>query len=59
MREKWDAAGYDETILAGFVMSVEAFVGRRSGGEGVKLDQQIVVTESGPELLTDYPLDLT
>ena len=33
-------------------------MGRRVGGEGVKLEDMIVVTESGPELLTDYPLDL-
>jgi Xaa-Pro aminopeptidase len=57
-REKWDAVGFDDTIHAGFVISVEAFVGRRDGGEGVKLEQQIVVSESGPELLTHYPLEL-
>jgi len=57
-REKWDAVGFDDVIQAGFVLSVEAFVGRRSGGEGVKLEQQIVVRESGPELLTHYPIEL-
>lgn len=58
VREKWDAVGFDDVIHAGYVISVEAFVGRRSGGEGVKLEQQIVVRESGPELLTDYPMAL-
>jgi len=58
-REKWDEVGFDDVIHAGFVISVEAFVGRRSGGEGVKLEQQIVVRDSGPELLTHYPLGLT
>ncbi len=58
VREKWDAVGFDDVIQAGFVISVEAFVGRRSGGEGVKLEQQVVVRESGPELLTDYPIEL-
>ncbi|NKC13207.1 MAG: M24 family metallopeptidase [Gammaproteobacteria bacterium] len=57
-REKWDSNGFDDIIPAGAVMSVEAFVGKRSGGEGVKLEQQIVVRESGPEPLTDYPLAL-
>ncbi len=57
-REKWDAVGFDDVIEPGFVISVEAFVGRRSGGEGVKLEQQIVVRDSGPELLTDYPMEL-
>ncbi len=57
-REKWDAIGFDDVIQAGFVISVEAFVGRRDGGEGVKLEQQIVVRDHGPELLTHYPMDL-
>jgi Xaa-Pro aminopeptidase len=35
----------------------QADVGRRSGGEDVKLEQQILVTDSGPELLTHYPVD--
>ena len=57
-RERWEEVGFDDVIHAGFVISVEAFVGRRSGGEGVKLEQQVVVRDSGPELLTNYPLDL-
>jgi Xaa-Pro aminopeptidase len=57
-REKWDAVGFDDVIEAGFVICVEAFVGRRDGGEGVKLEQQIIVRESGPELLTHYPMNL-
>ncbi len=57
-REQWDATGYDGVVEAGHVISVEAFVGRRDGGEGVKLEQQLVVTPHGPELLTDYSLEL-
>jgi Xaa-Pro aminopeptidase len=58
MRELWDRTGFDGVVEVGNVFSVEAFVGRRSGGEGVKLEQQLIVTESGPELLDDYPLGL-
>ncbi len=58
IREKWDAVGFDDIIHAEFVISVEAFVGRRDGGEGVKLEQQIIVRDSGPELLTHYPMEL-
>jgi Xaa-Pro aminopeptidase len=57
-REKWDEVGFDDIIHAGFVICVEAFVGKRFGGEGVKLEQQIVVRDGGPELLTHYPLEL-
>ncbi len=57
-REQWDANGFDGVIEAGNVLSVESFVGRRDGGEGVKLEQMIVVTDTGPELLTPGPLEL-
>jgi Xaa-Pro aminopeptidase len=29
-----------------------------AGGEGVKLEQQVVITETGHDLLTPYSLDL-
>ena len=57
-REQWDHKGFDGVVEVGNVFSVESFVGRRDGGEGVKLEDMILVTESAPELLTDYPLDL-
>ncbi len=57
-REQWDTAGYDGVIDAGNVISIESFVGRRDGGEGVKLEQQILVTGTGPELLTHQPMSL-
>ena len=50
--------GFDGVVEVGNVFAVEAFVGRRDGGEGVKLEQQVVVTESGPEVLDGYPMDL-
>ncbi len=57
-REKWEATGYDGVIETGNVLSIEAFVGRRDGGEGVKLEEQIVVTDHGPEVLTSFPRGL-
>jgi len=57
-REQWDICGFDGVIEAGMVLSVESFVGAKSGGEGVKLEEMIVVTDEGPELLTSYSLDL-
>ncbi len=56
--EQWDEWGFDGILEAGMVLTVESFVGPRSGGEGVKLENQILVTEEGPELLTPFPLDL-
>ena len=58
-REEWDDVGADGVLEAGMVMSVESFVGPKAGGEGVKLEQQILVTDTGHELLTPYPMSLT
>ncbi len=57
-RERWGREGYDAELQPGTVMCIEAFVGPKSGGEGVKLEQQILITETGNELLSQYPLDL-
>ena len=35
-------------MTPGMVMSVEAYVGSRDGGEGVKLEEQVVITETVP-----------
>ena len=40
------------------VLCVESYVARRGWGEGVKLEQQVLVTDGGAELLSGYPLDL-
>jgi Xaa-Pro dipeptidase len=39
------------------VLCVESYAGERGGREGVKLEQQILVTETGPELLSSFPLE--
>lgn len=54
----WESSGYDGVLEAGMVMTVEAFVGARSGGEGVKLENQVLITDDGPELMTHFPLSL-
>jgi Xaa-Pro aminopeptidase len=56
--EAWDQVGFDGVLEPGMVLCVEAYVGPRAGGEGVKLEQQVLVTETGHEVLTPYPLDL-
>ncbi len=56
--EQWDDWGYDGVLEANMVMTVESYVGPRSGGEGVKLENQILITDDGPELLTTLSLDL-
>jgi Xaa-Pro aminopeptidase len=39
------------------VMSVEAYVGAVGGRDGVKLEEQIIVTNGEPELISFAPFD--
>ncbi len=53
----WQDAGYDGVLEPGMVVCVESYVGRHGGYEGVKLEQQVLITETGHECLSSYPLD--
>lgn len=50
-------AGYDGVIEPGMTLCVESFIGAEGGGEGVKLEQQLLVTETGTELLSRFPFE--
>ena len=50
-------AGYDGVIEPGMTLCVESFIGAPDGKEGVKLEQQILVTETGTELLSEFPFE--
>lgn len=52
-------AGYDGVVEPGMVLCFESFIGGRDGGEGVKLEQQVAVTETGWELMSNFPFDDT
>ena len=54
----WEQSGWDGVVEEGMVLCAEAFVGRCGWGEGVKPEQQVLVTDSGAELLSGYPLGL-
>ena len=49
--------GYDGVIEPGMTLCVESFIGGPDTVEGVKLEQQILVTEQGTELMSRYPFD--
>ena len=50
-------AGYDGEILPGMTLCVESYIGEAGGTEGVKLEQQVLITESGIELLSLFPFE--
>jgi Xaa-Pro dipeptidase len=56
-RDHFAGGGYDGVIEAGMVLCVESLVAPPGGKEAVKLEEQVLVTEHGPELLSRYPFD--
>lgn len=47
----------DDVLKPGMVLCAESYTGRLGGHEGVKLEEQVLVTESGPQVLSSYPWD--
>jgi Xaa-Pro aminopeptidase len=48
---------YDGVLEAGMVVCIESFIGAVGEPDGVKLEQQALITETGIEYLTTYPLE--
>jgi Xaa-Pro aminopeptidase len=53
--EQW---GYEGVVEPNMVLSVESYIGSKQGKEGVKLEQMVLITESGTELLSNYPFEM-
>lgn len=51
----WDSSGYDGHFEANMVVCVESYIGAEGGKEGIKLEQQMLITETGCEPLSSYP----
>ncbi len=51
------ANGYDGVFEPGMVVCVESYIGSEGGSQGVKLEEQVLITESGREFLSTYPLE--
>ncbi len=56
-REDLEHHGYDGELVPGMALCVEAYVGAVRGKEGVKLEDQIIITETGFENLTKFPFE--
>ena len=52
------AAGeFDYPLEAGMMLCVEAYIGVEGGAEGIKLEEQVLITETGHECLSRYPFE--
>ncbi|VWB92228.1 aminopeptidase P family protein [Burkholderia latens] len=51
--EEW---GYDGVFEENMVVSVESFIGEKDGIEGVKLEEQVLITAEGAVPLSSVPL---
>ncbi|MET3717354.1 dimethylsulfonioproprionate lyase DddP [Pseudomonas sp. PvP001] len=55
--EDVDSYGYEGVLQPGMALCVEAYIGEVGGRDGIKLENQLLVTESGCEVLTRYPFE--
>jgi Xaa-Pro dipeptidase len=65
MVDEWPAIGWDASdptaqdgvLLPGMTLCVESYIGEPGGQEGVKLEQQALITETGFEIMSRFPLE--
>jgi Xaa-Pro dipeptidase len=58
LHKRWvESDGHDGVVEEGMVLCVESFAGDVHGGEGVKLEEQLLVTANGPQKLSTYPYE--
>jgi Xaa-Pro aminopeptidase len=51
----FDTYSKDGVLEPGMVVSVESYIGEVDGPEGVKLEDEVLITETGVELISRYP----
>lgn len=53
----WTDDTPDGVLEPGMVLCVESYIGRLGGREGVKIEEQVLITEAGAQQLSSYPAD--
>jgi len=49
--------GGEDIIEPNMVLSIESYIGEVGGAEGVKLEEEVLVTETGVELISTFPFE--
>ena len=52
----FDQKGYDGILEPNMTLCVESFIATKDSREGVKLEEQVLITETGCQKLSSYPL---
>ena len=55
--QDFDKTGYEGVFEENMVICVESYIGSQYGTEGVKLEDQFLITASGPRNLSQFPYD--
>ena len=56
-RADFPDAGYDGVLEPNMTICVESFIGEEGGGEGVKLEEHCLITETSVEVLSQFPFE--
>ena len=56
--EDFEESGFDGVLQEGMTVCVGAYGGEVGGREGVKLEEQVLITAQGVERLSTYPYEL-
>ncbi len=54
-RNFFNETSEDGIVVPGMALCVESYVGEIGGPDGVKLEEQVMITKSGIRLLSSYP----
>ena len=49
--------GGDGVLEPGMVLSAESYIGEVGGPEGVKLEEEVLITATGSELISRFPYE--
>ena len=53
----FDTKGYDGMLEENMTLCVESYIGSEKDGEGIKLEEQVLITADGCQLMTHYPME--
>jgi Xaa-Pro aminopeptidase len=52
-----DPYAQEGVLVPGMTVCIESYIGEAGGSQGVKIEQQVLVTETGHEVLSTFPLE--